>query len=632
MKTAIIIPALNEEQSIPAVLRSIPRGFAAQIIVVDNGSSDQTAARAREAGAEVVTEPTRGYGQACLAGLAKLRGDIEAVAFLDADGSDDPCALPQLIEPIERNEADFVVSARALGGARKNLTPQQRFGNALACALIRLFWGHRYRDLGPMRVIRREALEKLKMSDRTWGWTVEMQIKAVQHELRIHEIPVVYRERAAGKSKISGTLIGSARAGSKILATIGKRWIHDMARSPAARWTALGFAVSSVGFAAMIPNGDFRQPQAVINFLFAAAIAVAGYAAMCVGLRKIRGGNAAAWGWFAAVVFHLLLLPMFPSDDIWRYLWEGKIQNEGFNVYAIAPNDEILSAHRDEYWQMINHRDIAALYPLGTQAVFRALAAIWYHPLCFKLTFILANLGAIWFLRRLLTQQGSNPDRAWWYAWNPLVVYSIAGGGHFDSLMIVSGLAGLWFLLRRRDAASIACLGLAISFKLVFLLAIPFFFVALRRKLWVLLLAPFLAVVGICYEAIPPHPFVVTQWHLLGATLFGAVALAIYAFWLRKPLEGTHHLLGWLLMISPAFHGWYLTWVLALSPLVNVKAWWILSASAFAYFWVYHGQATTGEWHFAAWIRLAVWIPFYLALLSELTVPKLTFRWQPTSS
>jgi hypothetical protein len=631
MRTAIIIPALNEEQSIAAVLRSIPRDFAAQIIVVDNGSSDQTSARAREAGAEVVTEPKRGYGRACLAGLAQLRDDIEAVAFLDADGSDDPTALPQLLEPIERDEADFVVSARTLDGAKKHLTPQQRFGNALACGLIRLFWGHRFSDLGPMRVIRRDALEKLKMSDLTWGWTVEMQIKAVQHQLRIQEIPVVYRERAAGKSKISGTLVGSARAGAKILATIGGRWLQDMAQSSAARWMALGFAISVAGFAAMIPNGDFRQPQAVINFLLAAAIAVAGYIAMRVGLRKIRG-HITAWGWFAAVVFHLLLLPMFPSDDIWRYMWEGKMQNLGFNVYAVAPISETLSGYRDGYWQMMNHRDVVALYPLGTQTVFRALAAIGYHPMCFKLAFIAANLGAIWFLRQLLAQQGLNPDRAWWYAWNPLVVYSIAGGGHFDSLMIVSGLAGLWFLLRGRDAASMACLGLAISFKLVFVLAIPFFFVALRKKIWILLLAPFLAVVGICYATMPPHPFVVTQTHLLGVMLFGAGALGVYALWWRKPLEGTHHILGWLLMVSPPFHGWYLTWVLALSPLVNMKAWWILSVSAFAYFWVYHGQATTGTWDFAAWIRCLVWIPFYLALLRELTVPKLTFRWQTTSS
>jgi glycosyltransferase involved in cell wall biosynthesis len=230
MKLAIIIPALNEEANIANVVRSIPHGFAAQIIVVDNGSTDQTTTRAREAGAEVVTEPKRGYGQACLTGLAQLRDDIEAVAFLDADGSDDPSALPQLLEPIERDEMDFVVSARSLGDARKRLTPQQRFGNALACGLICFCWGHRFRDLGPMRVIRREALERLKMSDRTWGWTVEMQIKAVQHELRIREIPVVYHARASGKSKISGTLLGAARAGAKILSTIGGLWIQGAVR------------------------------------------------------------------------------------------------------------------------------------------------------------------------------------------------------------------------------------------------------------------------------------------------------------------------------------------------------------------------------------------------------------------
>jgi glycosyltransferase involved in cell wall biosynthesis len=220
MNLAIVMPARNEEGSIGDVIRRIPKGLAKQIIVADNGSTDATADRARASGAEVVSEPRRGYGQACLTGLAHLRDDIDVVGFLDADGSDDPSELKRLLEPIEKGDADFVLSARVLGDARKNLSPQQKFGNRLACFLIRLLWHHRYTDLGPLRIIRRDALKKMQMTDRTWGWTVEMQIKAVDHGLRIVQIPVPYGHRTSGKSKISGSFVGTIRAGWRILTTI----------------------------------------------------------------------------------------------------------------------------------------------------------------------------------------------------------------------------------------------------------------------------------------------------------------------------------------------------------------------------------------------------------------------------
>ncbi|MSR64238.1 MAG: glycosyltransferase family 2 protein [Verrucomicrobiae bacterium] len=240
MNLAIIIPARDEEGSISTVLRLIPCELAQQIIVVDNGSTDKTAMKAQAAGAEVIEELSRGYGQACLTGLAHLRDDIDVIGFLDADGSDDPRLLEQLLEPIRDDQADFVLSARVLGEARKNLSPQQRFGNWLACFLIRLLWGHCYTDLGPLRVIRRDALARLGMIDTTWGWTVEMQIKAVEHRLRIVQIPVPYGRRLAGKSKISGTLMGTIRAGTKILSTIGMLYFASpkpvtAAATPAAR-------------------------------------------------------------------------------------------------------------------------------------------------------------------------------------------------------------------------------------------------------------------------------------------------------------------------------------------------------------------------------------------------------------
>ena len=220
-QVALIIPALNEEETLGAVLEQAQRFALAQILVVDNGSQDRTSEVARAAGAQVLVEPRRGYGNACLAGIAALRPDIEILLFIDADGSDDPSDIPRLLAPIECGEADFVLGSRTLGRPEPGaLAPQQQFGNWVATRLMRLLFGARYTDLGPLRAIRRDALERLAMRDTNFGWTIEMQIKARRHGLRVREIPVNYRKRRGGQSKISGTLSGSFLAGAKILWTV----------------------------------------------------------------------------------------------------------------------------------------------------------------------------------------------------------------------------------------------------------------------------------------------------------------------------------------------------------------------------------------------------------------------------
>jgi glycosyltransferase involved in cell wall biosynthesis len=223
----VVIPAYNEQQSLPLVLRDLPE--VRQVIVANNGSTDRTAQVAAAAGAVVVTEPRKGYGAACLAGLSELRRLIEQgdpapriVAFVDADYSDHPDQLSELIAPILAGEADFVLGSRLMGQREPGaMPPQSLYGNRLACWLMRVLFGAQYTDLGPFRAITYPDLCRLKMADTNFGWTVEMQIKASKAGLRTLEVPVRYRKRI-GVSKISGTVRGTIQAGSKILYTIAK--------------------------------------------------------------------------------------------------------------------------------------------------------------------------------------------------------------------------------------------------------------------------------------------------------------------------------------------------------------------------------------------------------------------------
>lgn len=236
-RLAVLIPALDEEAALPLVLAELPRELVDLVVVVDNGSRDRTGEVARAAGALVLREERRGYGRACLTGLGLLLGGgaeqgiapfaaDDVIVFLDGDHSDFPADLALVAGPVLDGTADFVVGSRVLGAeGGRVLLPQARFGNALACCLMRLLFGARHTDLGPFRAIRADALRHLAMRDETYGWTVEMQIKARAARLAVVEVPVRYRARI-GTSKITGTLSGSVRAGVKILAWILGSWIR----------------------------------------------------------------------------------------------------------------------------------------------------------------------------------------------------------------------------------------------------------------------------------------------------------------------------------------------------------------------------------------------------------------------
>lgn len=223
MNCYVIIPAFNEANSVGKVIKDIPKEKVKEIIVVNNNSNDLTSVVALENGAVVLNEPRQGYGYACLKGIDYLQGKaVDIVVFLDADYSDFPQQLTEIIAPIVHQDYDFVIGSRALGKKENgSMTPQQIFGNWLATRLIKLFFGVKYTDLGPFRAIKYEKLIAMKMEDTTYGWTVEMQLKAAKMGLKTIEVPVDYKRRI-GVSKVSGTVKGTILAGYKILLWIFK--------------------------------------------------------------------------------------------------------------------------------------------------------------------------------------------------------------------------------------------------------------------------------------------------------------------------------------------------------------------------------------------------------------------------
>ncbi|MCC0179294.1 glycosyltransferase family 2 protein [Waterburya agarophytonicola K14] len=639
----VIIPVRNEEVTIAAVIKSLQEFGLNKIRVVDNASSDRSGIVAEEAGAEVLYEPIPGYGQACWTGLQNIPSEIDWILFCDGDGSDDLNCLPQFL--ILRSQYDLVLGdRRATPAGKAVMTLIQHFGNGLAGWLIDLGWGYKYQDLGPLRLIRKSALNRIAMEDRGFGWTVEMQVRAIEESLNICEIPVNYRPRQGGRSKISGTISGSFKAGTIILSTLGKLYLKK-AKNQERRKEKIVLWVSTllllIGAIISMPHGDFRHFENAIEFGYGIAI-------MCLGFIFSWGIKSLNlwWFWVVAIATRLILLFMYPGDDIWRYIWEGYIQTKGFSPYDFAPNAVELIPYRSSWWSQINHQNVSAIYPPMTQLGFKGLAAISSSVILFKSSFAIADLLICWLLITKFSYL-----QATFYAWNPLVIYSFAGGGHYDSWFILP-LVAAWILLDKqtnKKTSIFTCLliGISIAVKWISLPILVFlsWINLLKTNFKIAIIVFSVGILPLCLSAyffcngdscslIPTSSTFVSHGrsaeflpHLLAKVWYPstknnsifAIPLGLITLFLlfkvRNLQQFILNFLAALLLISPIIHAWYFTWIIPFA--VGTKNWGIrlVSLSAFTYFVLPYRQALgNNNWNLTDIETGFLWLPFIFGL------------------
>lgn len=566
-RVVAVIPALNESASIGKVIADLP-STVDHVIVADNGSTDDTAAVASAHGAIVVSQPERGYGAACLAALdhaATLTPDV--VLFIDGDYSDDPREATSVLDRVCSGEADVCIGSRVLGEREPgSLTPQQRFGNWLSTRLIRWFFGTSFTDLGPFRAITWSALQSLHMTDRNYGWTVEMQIKAAVQHLRCIEVPVSYRRRI-GTSKVSGTVKGSVMAGTIILSTIAKAALQQ------------------------------RRLRQILATVFAVGFVI------------------------AAFQHHGVL-----SDDALRYHWDGWIGAHGVDPYANVPDHETLAPYHVTvdgvaYPTDVPYAHLPTVYPPGAQLLFTSIAwMVGIDPLMWKLIWSVLLLSLLFLVHRQLAEN----ERIWlWIAVSsPFYLVHAVADLHLDALMSACTLLALLAYRRSSVVESGVWLAVAVSLKYAPLVALPFLLMSLTWRQRLMFIAAFATVLGVIALPYVGSPLwgdlqnFITNWKANAAVydvarallpdrtqtrlLLTAVVLIVIGVawrrWKHQPLTMIAMTMVIILICSPVIHAWYLLTPLMLLPLVPLRSVIVWSVTMAVYAVFVLNYRATGKW------------------------------------
>ena len=628
-RIAVVIPALDEEEAIGAVIREIPP-VVDEVIVVDNGSRDRTAEAARAAGARVVSEPRRGYGHACLAGIAAAEG-ADVVVFLDGDRSDYPAQLDLVVAPILGGRADLVIGSRTRGRREAGAHPWHAVLGTRACVgLMNLLTGSQATDLGPFRAITTRALRQLDMRDRNYGWTVEMQVKAARRGLRVAEVPVDYRPRI-GRSKVSGTVRGTIGAGTKIILTIVRHACTPrgtVSPSPEGILSVPGEPVGltdpepALSSSPPRPLSPRRLPLALSALLLTACVlwwargplpptrigphlasfgvAFAAYVSALAAARGLsRRGLLLCLG--AALLWRAVLVaaPPLLSSDINRYVWEGRVQVKGGNPYRWSdrPESPRWLSLRDTVYDGINHKDYTAVYPPLFVLATRAVVAVDESFTAMKAFLVAGELATLAALGLVLKRRRLPPERLLVLAWSPLALVEIAGSGHneaFGMLWLVLALLAL-----EADRPLLSALAASAGFMSKYLPGLVAAAWARRYRWWHVLGGGLLAaaLVGVYLDADSKKTMLLSlskyaQFWRFNETLFALLAallgshqaavragalltlvLALGLAWRRtEPVAAATGVVVASLLLAPNVLPWYALWLLPLLVLRDEPA------------------------------------------------------------
>ena len=645
-RISVIIPAVDEEGAIGLVIAEIPP-LVHEVIVVDNGSRDRTADVARDAGARVVSEPRRGYGRACLAGIAAA-DDPDIIVFLDGDRSDYPGQLNDVVAPILDGRADMVIGSRNRGHRQAGAHPRHAvLGTKLCVGLMNLTAGSRATDLGPFRAITAGALRRLDMRDPDYGWTVEMQIKAAHAGLRVAEVPVDYRPRI-GRSKVSGTVSGSVKAGTTILATIARYALQP--RGPHApgptRGTGRGLGLVLVASGALISLsvagwalGGHPGTRVVAHLgLYGAAFA-AYLAALAASRGLSRRGLLAALA--LGLVWRVALVAAPPlNDDVNRYVWEGRIQNHGGNPYAWSdrPTVERWAPLRDDVWEGLNHRDMPAVYPPLFQLAARGVVAVHDSVTAMKAFLVLCEVAALGLLAMVLRRRRLGAERLLVLAWSPLALVEIAGAGHNEAFGIAFLVAAL--LALDADRPLLSALAASAGFMAKLLPGLVAAAWARRYRPWHVLAALGLAAL-LVWPYLDAGRMLVhslsrfARFWLFNETLFAPLAivlgsheaavragalitlgLALLLAWRRtEPVAAAIAVVAASLLLSPNVLPWYALWFVPLLVVRDEPAALLFTGTVSLAYLVYPDYLSGERWTLGWGMRALEYLPCLVVLL-----------------